>query len=284
MTNKWMIAMGLLLVGCPADDKPMLGTTGIAPMGTDGSDMDDDEPDDDEPGSNRPDDDEPDVDEDEDDEDDDEPDDDEPDVDDDELACSGDQFECWDGGCIPSHWACDGESDCLEGEDEDLLACPADGCDEDSFACEASDLCISEDWICDGDEDCPEGDDERDCEGGCAAGELVCADGTCLAATQVCDGVDDCPGGEDEMACGDAGNDDCGSGTVECLIGDQCIPASYQCDGEPDCPLGLDELLCPSDSRAYFECFDGELIPLEYVCDGYFVDCSGGEDEYGCGL
>lgn len=308
MTNKWLIAVGLLLAGCPAQDDAMLGTTGITPMGTDGSNKDDDS---DDPDSDRPKDDEPDVD---DDEDDDDPDgeacdewsfecpdgtcldetrycDGTPDCsggwdeEDCELvpACADGEFECNDGECIPFDFTCDGDLDCVGGEDEELLACPADRCGDDSYACEESQTCIPVEFICDGDEDCPEADDERDCDGGCSAGQLVCGDGTCLEAGQVCDGIAQCNGGEDELACGDGGGG-CGPGTVQCLIGDQCIPASYQCDAEPDCPLGLDELLCAAGSREYFECFDGELIPLDYVCDGFFVDCAGGEDEYGCGF
>jgi len=34
------------------------------------------------------------------------------------LACRSDQFECWDGACLPGSWRCDGSSDCPTGEDE----------------------------------------------------------------------------------------------------------------------------------------------------------------------
>ena len=32
-----------------------------------------------------------------------------------------------------------------------------------------------------------------------------------------------------------------------------------------------------------FECSDGECIPLNWLCDGVYADCSDAEDEINCG-
>lgn len=37
--------------------------------------------------------------------------------------CTETEFTCDDGSCILSTWQCDGEDDCLNGEDETELSC-----------------------------------------------------------------------------------------------------------------------------------------------------------------
>ncbi|MFT6400028.1 MAG: hypothetical protein ACJAYU_004798, partial [Bradymonadia bacterium] len=33
-------------------------------------------------------------------------------------GCAADEFECFDGDCIPSSWECDEDEDCSDGSDE----------------------------------------------------------------------------------------------------------------------------------------------------------------------
>ena len=172
-----------------------------------------------------------------------------------ELQCGADQFTCGDASCIASERRCDGNADCLDGDDEE--ACDggddgaAGGCAGNQFAC-SDGTCIPGDWHCDGEyEDCEGGEDEDGCDdapasAGCAAGEFTCGDGACIPGAWRCDGeYTDCAGGEDEEGC------DAGGG------------AGSSCSAEE------------------WACSDGACIPAEWRCDVY-VDCAGGEDEEGC--
>ena len=61
----------------------------------------------------------------------------------------------------------------------------------------------------------------------------------------------------------------------------EMIPMDYVNDGWDDCDGGEDEMdMGGSDDE--FMCDDGETIPMDYVNDGY-EDCSGGEDEMDMG-
>ena len=37
--------------------------------------------------------------------------------------CKESEFQCNNGQCIPSTWGCDGEEDCINGEDEQQEEC-----------------------------------------------------------------------------------------------------------------------------------------------------------------
>jgi hypothetical protein len=67
------------------------------------------------------------------------------------------------GNCIRSSWVCDGDTDCLYGEDE---------------------------------KNC---DTQRHCGNGMFMCQL---DGSCVPINQACDGVRQCPDGSDEVSCG----------------------------------------------------------------------------------
>lgn len=69
------------------------------------------------------------------------------------AQCSAKPFFCEDLTRVPSAWECDGEPDCVSGEDE--LGCPVFFCDSGSALPGA--------WACDGVPDCPGGEDELGC-------------------------------------------------------------------------------------------------------------------------
>ena len=51
------------------------------------------------------------------------------------LACSDREFQCADGGCIPSQYACDGLVDCKDSSDEKNCK-PPNSCGPNDFSCD----------------------------------------------------------------------------------------------------------------------------------------------------
>lgn len=72
-----------------------------------------------------------------------------------------DEYLCNDGECIDKSRACDGVSDCYDGDDEDFSLCdlPISGCSHDEFKC-SDGYCIATSRVCDGILDCISGEDE----------------------------------------------------------------------------------------------------------------------------
>ena len=95
------------------------------------------------------------------------------------IECTN-TFKCPRSYCIPLRKVCDGENDCLEGEDEvncDSYTCPG------YLKCSDAAYCVHQWEVCDGVLHCPHGDDEtmcdlkacpRGCE--CFGYSLVCRD------------------------------------------------------------------------------------------------------------
>ena len=78
-----------------------------------------------------------------------------------DIMCPG-MFKCHGYYCIPVSYVCDGQSDCLYGDDEtycDLLVCPG------SIKCRGENKCVGSEDICDGIPNCLYSfDDEVSCD------------------------------------------------------------------------------------------------------------------------
>ena len=82
-------------------------------------------------------------------------------------TCAPEEFPCpsFNGTasrCISNSWKCDGQKDCVGGEDE--IGCSKLECPTGTFNCTGENVCLTTAWQCDGDVDCSSGDDEANCD------------------------------------------------------------------------------------------------------------------------
>jgi len=204
--------------------------------------------------------------------------------------CGVTEFECGDHRCIPNKWKCDGDEDCVGGDDESHTVCDVPRtCDPSQFTCVQGGACVPKSWACDTHPDCEDGSDEVGCTSTCASDEFTCANGRCTQLVWKCDGEDDCGDGSDEAGCQPKS---CTQNEFRCGSG-SCISTSWVCDGDSDCPGGEDEIDCketPANltqvcSQNEFRCRDQHYcVHQAWVCDGD-QDCPDGtdEDESRCG-
>ena len=159
--------------------------------------------------------------------------------------CSGEQFQCSDGSCIPVALYCNNITDCADGTDE--AHC--------SWTCTHT-LCTTCSW--------------PDCY--CVHGFYQCEVGGCIPVDTVCDGIMNCIDGSDEHYCELI----CWSGSKPCSDGLLCVTDIHWCDGIRQCIDGSDEL-CPYHECTSFVCQDA-CIPFIWLNDG-ISDCIHSEDE-----
>lgn len=73
-------------------------------------------------------------------------------------ACRSYEFSCATGGqCVPQAWRCDGETDCMDGSDEQQCAAP---CGPGQVPCLGGDQCVDYQQLCDGTPHCRDASDE----------------------------------------------------------------------------------------------------------------------------
>ncbi|KAI3355049.1 hypothetical protein L3Q82_017927, partial [Scortum barcoo] len=176
-------------------------------------------------------------------------------------ACRSYEFSCATGQCVPQAWLCDGETDCLDGSDEQQCTTP---CGPGQVPCLQGNQCVDYQHLCDGTPHCRDASDESIDNCGSTrippcTGSFPCDNRTCVNMSQVCNGVPDCPRGEDELVC---------DKTVSPMP-----PGSRNTT-----------VTCPE-----FTCMDGSCVPFNIVCNGV-ADCpdsslaplGGPTDEQGC--
>uniref|UniRef100_A0A8C0TXJ2 Low-density lipoprotein receptor-related protein 2 n=1 Tax=Canis lupus familiaris TaxID=9615 RepID=A0A8C0TXJ2_CANLF len=119
-------------------------------------------------------------------------------------SCSGNDFTCSNGLCVPHSYRCDRRNDC--GDYSDERNCSYSTCSENQFTCQNG-LCIYKQDVCDGENDCRDGSDELEhlChtpETTCPPHQFKCDNGNCIDMAKVCNHLDDCSDNSDEKGCG----------------------------------------------------------------------------------
>ncbi|VDO92379.1 unnamed protein product [Soboliphyme baturini] len=198
--------------------------------------------------------------------------------------CADNFFQCTDGKCIPRAWLCDGDYDCVEGDDE--KRCEWKVCMPNEFKCRSA-KCILMNWVCDGDDDCGDNYDERPelCNFTCAERMFQCVESKrCIPRLWLCDGEPDCFDHSDEANCSAVfsvfNQTECRPYEFRCGTG-FCINQNFVCDGDDDCLDGSDEVGCHKNCTEFACKSDGKCVPWVYHCNNV-TDCSDGSDEQNC--
>ncbi|XP_035824784.1 very low-density lipoprotein receptor-like [Aplysia californica] len=154
------------------------------------------------------------------------------------AGCMGpNKISCNNGGCVPVSSRCDGDNDCGDSTDEKQMNCANSTCQANQFKCDTG-ACIPDRWRCDDDNDCRDNSDERDCQTCSGPTVFQCNNTVCLYSFELCDGDDDCGDNSDEVGC------TCSTDEFTCKSG-ECLAYHYRCDGQFDCNDNSDEKDCP---------------------------------------
>ena len=140
-------------------------------------------------------------------------------------TCPDNHIRCSNGKCISDVYVCNGEQNCVNGEDENDCSCS-----DKSFRC-SNNKCIDVSLFCDHMIDCEDGSDESNCVyPPCLSDQFRCVNGQCINVTKRCDHIVDCLDKTDEY--------ECEKETVckgfRCYNG-KCIPGEKVWDGRSDC-------------------------------------------------
>ncbi|KAM9664148.1 low-density lipoprotein receptor-related protein 2 [Trichechus inunguis] len=198
------------------------------------------------------------------------------------TRCSGNEFTCLNGRCIPEEWKCDNDPECGDGSDELESVCAFHTCPWTAFTC-ANGRCVQYRFRCDHYNDCGDNSDEagclfRPCN---TSTEFACNNGRCISLEYVCNGINNCHDNDtsDERNCPDR---TCQPGYTKCQNTNICIPRTYLCDGDNDCGDMSDEsaTYCAANTctDTEFLCGTGRCIPSRWYCD-QDQDCGDGSDE-----
>jgi hypothetical protein len=153
-----------------------------------------------------------------------------------DVKCENREFKCDKScTCIHADLRCDGQNDCVLGEDEvdcevvhqEMFAQIKSSCEASGthVLCPATYTCISKSWQCDGANDCGDNTDE------------VCV--FCSFVMHPCN-----PPFSPQSHCQDSEYKlNCPSEKFECSNG-LCVPRNWVCDGDNDCNDLSDELNC----------------------------------------
>ena len=182
-----------------------------------------------------------------------------------EISCPYGFFGCKDQTCLIETSICDGQKDCIDGDDE--IGC-SEICSNPHPTAECTHCTIAE---------------------GCHCNTLYfqCSSGGCVSATAVCDGVVFCADGSDEafcklrphkMFCETIISPVCGISQQINVFKQRCVFSKS--DAHTDGNRHLQKCMgwqCSS----MFKCDAGYCIPIHYICDT-ICDCLNCDDEYGC--
>ncbi|KAM8927903.1 basement membrane-specific heparan sulfate proteoglycan core protein [Pelodytes ibericus] len=208
--------------------------------------------------------------------------------------CTGSEFRCGNGECVPLEFRCDQRHDCRDMSDED-------GCEggpttpsfhtQSPFYTARPPVTAAPPQVSTTTQSVTTGrihTQKPPLDLGpreCRREEARCPNGQCIPRDYLCDGERDCMDGSDELSCGTPSP--CEPNEFKCRNG-RCALKLWRCDGDNDCGDSSDELNCPtkgpSDMCApdQFVCVNSRTcIPASYQCDEE-ADCPDRSDEVGC--
>lgn len=168
--------------------------------------------------------------------------------------CGPDDFQCFDGSCIPFSWVCDGRFDCFEGEDEQF--CEGDGICGSGVTVfdQQADACLG-DFCCAEFQDCSSGGQDPDSCNQC----LQNGGGRLCDAAIECAINSPCFGGEEFFPI--CGGLSVGDEEVADCLNRNCCDQLENCSAGPDGPDGCGE------------CFETGGPLCDPVIDCYFRNC-----------
>ena len=184
-----------------------------------------------------------------------------------EISCPHGFFVCKDHTCVVETSICDGQEDCVDGDDE--LGC-SEICSDPHPTTVCTQCTIAE---------------------GCRCNTLYfqCSSGGCVSAAVVCDGAVSCADGSDEALCRTRPQQmSCGitsSFNPYCGITERIHAFKQRCvysQSDARTSDGSHLVLCMDwQCSSMYKCDAAYCVPIHYVCDR-ICDCPTCNDEYGC--